>query len=299
LAALLLWPCAAATWAAPASGAVATAAQPVLDHIRQTGTITLAHRESSVPFSYLDGQGQPVGYAVDLCLKLVAAVREQTRLKRLNVQWLKVSGADRLAKIEQHAADIECGSTTNNAERRTKVAFTVPHYITGARFLVPADSKVEKLADFEGLRLVSTKGTTPLKALTAANNDRMLRIKVLEAPDHAAAVQMVEKREADGFVMDDVLLFGLRSNMASPEAYKVVGKMLTIEALAMMLPKDDPAFKAIIDAEMKRLIRSGEAQAIYQRWFLAPIPPRGQVLNLPMNYLLRDFWKVPTDKLAD
>ncbi|MDZ7813994.1 MAG: amino acid ABC transporter substrate-binding protein [Ideonella sp.] len=271
----------------------------VLEQVRKKGNLTIAHRESSVPFSFLDTNKKPIGYAVDICLKVAEAVKKQLAVKDLPITWRQVSGADRISVIESRQAELECGSTTNNAERRAKVAFTVPHYITGARFLVRADSPIKDLSDFEGKRLVSTKGTTPLKAIEKANRDRLLKIQILDAPDHAKAVEMVEKGQADGFAMDDVLLFGLRAASTKPESLKVVGKLLTIEPLAIMLPKGDPAFKRLVDDELKRLIRSGEAQALYERWFLKPIPPKNTALNLPMNYLLREFWKYPTDVVPD
>ncbi|WP_423222034.1 amino acid ABC transporter substrate-binding protein [Ideonella lacteola] len=285
-----------ATWVL-AAAANALASAPVLDKLRQGGALVIAHRESSTPFSYLDADKKPVGYAVDVCLKLAEAVKKELGLKAMPVTFKMATPANRIAMIESHEADLECGSTTNNAERRQKVAFTVPHYITGSRFLVRADSGVEELPQFEGKKLVSTKGTTPLKAVQQANRERLLRINVLEAPDHAKAVEMVEKGEADGFVMDDVLLYGLIASRPDPSKLKVVGKPLTIEPLAIMLPKDDPAFKHIVDEEMKRMVRSREAHALYEKWFEKPIPPKGTSLNLPMNYLLRDFWKYPTDQV--
>lgn len=271
--------------------------KPVLDKLRQGQPLVIAHRESSVPFSFVDGNGKAVGYAIDLCLRVADAIKRQLNLPALAVRYLKVTPAYRIDAIVKGEADLECGSTTNNAERRARVAFTVPHYITGARFLVRSDSPVADLAGFEGKRLVSTKGTTPLNAVQQANAARLLRIQVLEAPDHARALEMVAQGEADGFAMDDVLLYGLIAAQPDAAKFKVIGKLLTIEPLAIMLPKGDPAFKRLVDEEMKRLIRSGEAQAIYQRWFLQPIPPKGTALNLPMNYLLRDFWKYPTDQV--
>ena len=278
--------------ATPAAWAGAT-----LDRIKQSGKIVIAHRESSVPFSYVDADKKPVGYAVDLCLKITEAVRKKLELKTLGTTFLQVTPANRIAMVADGKADIECGSTTNNAERRQKVAFTVPHYITGARYLVRADSPLEDLPSFEHKKLVSTKGTTPLKAIDQANRERLLGIGILEASDHARAVEMVERGEADGFAMDDVLLYGLRAGRPDPARLKVVGKFLTIEPLAMMLSKDDPEFKKIVDDEMKRLIASREAHAIYERWFLRPIPPKNTALNLPMSYLLKDFWKYPTDQV--
>jgi glutamate/aspartate transport system substrate-binding protein len=282
-----------------AAAAQAVAASPVLDRIQQRGTIVLAHRESSVPFSYLDGNGKPVGYALDLCLRLADAVKRKLGLPALKVDYLQVTPANRIAAVAEGRADLECGSTTNNAERREKVAFTVPHYITGARYMVRADSPIAVLPQFEGRKLVSTKGTTPLKAIDKANRDGLLRIQILEAPDHARAVEMVESGEADGFAMDDVLLYGLMAGRPDPGKLKVVGKFLTIEPLAIMLSKDDAAFKRLADDEMKRMIQSGDARRIYERWFLQPIPPKNTALNLPMNYLLRDFWKYPTDQVPN
>ena len=272
-------------------------AGPVLDRIRSTGTVVLAHRESSVPFSFVGPDGKPLGYAVDLCLKVVEALRKDLALPKLEPRFALVTPANRISTIEEGKADLECGSTTNNAERREKVAFTVPHYITGARYLVRADSPIELLRDFKGRKLVSTKGTTPLKAVTRANSEYLLGIHLLEAPEHARALDMVAAGEADGFVMDDVLLYGLAAGRPDPQAFKVVGKFLTIEPLAIMLPRNDPEFKKLVDDEMKRLIQTREAHAVYERWFQKPIPPANRTLNLPMNYLLKDFWKYPTDQV--
>src|SRR6185436_2645672 len=180
--------------AAPAAAAVPTG--PVLDRIRQTGKILIAHRESSVPFSYLDADKKPMGYAVDLCLKLAEAVRKRLEMKALAPEFVLVTAGNRIQMVVDGKADLECGSTTNNAERRQKVAFTIPHYITGARYMVLADSKGEDLANFEHKKLVSTKGTTPLTAIHQAHRERLLGIQILEAPDHARAVEMVEQGEA-------------------------------------------------------------------------------------------------------
>jgi ABC-type amino acid transport substrate-binding protein len=269
----------------------------VLDRIRSTGTVVIAHRESSVPFSFVGPDRQPVGYAVDLCLKVVDALRRKLALPDLNTRFVMVTPANRIAMIEEGKADLECGSTTNNAERRQKVAFTVPHYIAGARYLVRADSPIEVIRDFKGRTLVSTQGTTPLKAVARANSEYLLGIQLVEAPDHARAVDMVAAGDADGFVMDDVLLYGLVASRPDAARFKVVGKFLTIEPLAIMLSRSDPEFKKLVDDEMKRLIQAREAHAVYERWFQKPIQPANRSLNLPMNYLLKDFWKYPTDQV--
>ena len=272
-------------------------AGPVLDRIHASGRIVLGHRESSVPFSYVLPDGKPVGYALDLCLKLADGVRRKLKMNALTPQFVPVTPANRIQMVMDGKIDMECGSTTNNAERREKVAFTVPHYITGSRYLVRADSGITELAQFEGKTMVSTKGTTALKAVTQANNERALNIKVVEAPDHAKAMEMLAAGKAAGFVMDDVLLYGIVSSRPDVAKFRVVGKFLTIEPLSIVLPKNDPELKAIVDTEMKRLIASGEALAIYEQWFMKPIPPKNTALNLPMNYLLKDFWKYPTDQV--
>ena len=278
--------------------ASAASAQGVLERVSGGGKMVIAYRESSVPFSYIDTKtGKPVGYAMDLCLRLADVVRKKTGKKDMQVEFLAVTPANRIAMIEQGKADMECGSTTNNAERRQKVAFTVPHFITGARLLVKSDSTIDRVEDLNGKTLVSTKGTTPLKAADQANRERLMGITILEAPDHAKAVEMVEKGEADAFVMDDVLLYGLAAGRPNPGALKVVGRFMTTEPLAIMLPKNDPEFKKLVDEEMRRLINSRDIYPIYEKWFAKPIPPNNTTLNLPVSYLLRDFWKYPTDQV--
>ncbi len=274
-------------------------AGPVLDRIRQTGKITLAHREASIPFSYLDANKRPIGYAMDMCAKVTEAIRKQLALSALTTEYLKVTEFNQVEMIEQNKADLECGATSNSAERREKVAFTIPYYITGTRFMVRADSKITDLRGFEGLTLVSTYKTPSLAAITRANNERLLRINIMQANDHVQAAEMIEKEQADGFAMDDVLLYGVLSTRPAPNKLKVVGKFLTLEPLSIVMSKKDPELKAMVDEEMRRLISSREAYAIYDRWFTKPIPPNDHALNIPMNYLLRDLWKYPTDNVPN
>ena len=231
---------------AAASCAFAASAQAsVLERIGAGGKLVIAYRESSVPFSYIDTQsGKPVGYAMDLCLRLAEVVRKKTGKKDMEVELVAVTPANRIAMIEQGKADMECGSTTNNAERRQKVAFTIPHFVTGARLLVKTSSPIDRVEDLNGKKLVSTKGTTPLKAADQANRERLMGITIVEAPDHAKAVEMVEKGEADAFVMDDVLLYGLAAGRPDPKALKVVGRFMTTEPLASCCPRTTPSSKS-------------------------------------------------------
>ena len=282
--------------ATPLMSAQNASAQTTLERIQKSGKVTIAHRESSVPLSYLDGDKKPIGYAVDLCLKLVTMLEKELKTK-LKVEFLQVDGKTRIEAIEQGKADFECGSTTNNAERRKRVSFAVTHYITGAKLLVREDSPISRFEDLEGMKLVSTKGTTPLAQATEQVKTRLLRIRVLEATDHEAGVKMVEEGDADAFLMDEILLSALRATRAKPEALKIVGSYTTIEAYGIMLSRDDLRLKTLADGEMRRIITSGEITAIYKKWFEHPIPPKGVNLKSPMNFLMRDFYKYPSNKV--
>lgn len=276
-------------------GAPQAAAGPVLDRIRASEKVVIGYREASVPFSYVVGDGPPIGYAIDLCRRFVAALRTELQLKKLDVEYKLVTSSSRIPSVVAGAVDLECESTTNNAERRRQVAFILPHYVTGTRYVVRQGSPVAELADFMGRKLVSTVGTSPLKAIRQANRERLMGIDIGEVADHVRGIEMVESGAADGFAMDEVLLYGLLAGRPNPGSLKIVGKYLTIEALGIMVSREDPELKRMLDAEMRRLISTGEATEIHDRWFVRAIPPRRRALGLPMNYLHRDFWKFPSD----
>jgi ABC-type amino acid transport substrate-binding protein len=268
---------------------------PVLDRLKSGGKLIIAHRESSVPFSYFDANKKPVGYTIDLCSKLVDALQKTLNIKTIPTEYMMVTVSNRIQMIADGKADMECGVTTNNAERRQKVAFTVPHFITGARLLVKSNSPIERLEDLGGKSIAAQKGSTALKTVDSANRERLIGIKIVETPDTVKSVEALVKGDVQAFTTDDVQLYAQAAIQPDPKSLKVVGKFMTIEPLAIMLPKNDPAFKKIIDEEMKRLIRSREAAVIYTKWFENAIPPKNINLNLPQSYLLKDFWKYPTD----
>ncbi|WP_426399523.1 amino acid ABC transporter substrate-binding protein [Ralstonia sp. R-29] len=280
-------------------GLTLASSTPVLDRIRDTGTVRLAYRESSVPFSFYDADKKPVGYAMDLCLRVVDKLRTDLKRPDLRVQYVMVTPSSRTPTIAEGKAELECGSTTNTRERREKVAFTIPHYIAGSRMLVKTSSGIRKWDDLRGKTAVSTQGTTNITELRKVNDARVLGMKILEAKDHAEALAMVESGKADAFAMDDVLLYGFRANARNPGDYAVVGDMLTVEPYAIMLSKDDAEFKHMVDRAMTNIILDHEAEKLYRKWFLQPIPPNGVKLDIPMNFLLRDSFKYPSDKTAD
>jgi ABC-type amino acid transport substrate-binding protein len=273
-------------------------AEDTLTRIRDTHTITIANREASLPFSYLDENNRPAGYAIDLCLKIAEAVRRELKLPQLNIAYLTVTPGNRIPAIVEGKADIECGSTANNADRRRQVAFTIPHFIAGARMLVRADSGIKNWPDLRDKRVVTTQGTTMTKLLNDSDKVRALGLKLVEARNHKDAFSMVEKREAQAFAMDDVLLYGLRAGAKNPSDFLIVGDMLSTEAYAIMLRRDDAPFKALVDREMSRIIADGEMSKLYDKWFMNPLP-NGLNFNMPMGYLLRDAMRFPSDKVAD
>ncbi|CAG2127721.1 amino acid ABC transporter substrate-binding protein [Cupriavidus plantarum] len=288
-------------WFTAAHAASASSVPPgnsVVQRIQLTGAIRIAHRESSVPFSFV-ADGKPMGYAVDLCLRVAESLRTALKMPQLRVEYVPVSPASRIPAIVEGKADLECGSTTNNRERRELVAFTVPHFIAGSRMLVKTDSGLHKWNDLRGKTVVSTTGTTPLVQVRKMNESGALGWKIVEAKDHGEAFAMIESGRADAFVMDDVLLYGLRANAKTPAQFTVTGDLLTIEPYAIMLSKHDAEFKKLVDKAIVASIYDQETQKLYRKWFQSPIPPNGITLDIPMSYLLRDSFKFPSDKVSD
>jgi len=283
--------------------AAAPARADVLAQLRAGKPLVIAHRESSVPFSYLDADNHPVGYGIELCLKAAEAIKRELRLPELKVQWLLVTSGNRIQTVAEGRAHMECGSTTNNAERRRQVAFSIPYFFAGSHMVVKTASGIHLWDDLRGKTVVSTRGTTNVASLRAKSEERLLKLSVLEAKDHAEAFSMVQRDRAAAFAMDDVLLFGLRAQAPRPEDYAVVGEMLSIEPYAIMLPHDDPEFKKLVDREIARVIVDNEIFGLYRKWFQQPIPThiagKSLNLNMPMGYILRDSFKYPTDEVPN
>lgn len=279
--------------------ATSASAKDTLSRIKETQKITIAHRESSFPFSYLNDNKQPIGYSIDICLRLVDALRRELKLPNLAVNYLLVSSSTRIPAIVAGSADLECGSTTNNAERRKEVSFTIPHFFSSVRMLVRKESGVQNWPDLHDKTVVTTKGSTAVKLLMALNEGRQIGIKVIEASDHAESFKMLESGQAEAFVMDDVLLYGFKAKSKAPEKLDVVGMALSTEPYSIMLAKDDPQFKKFVDHELARMANDGETTKLYNKWFRSPLPQNGVNLNMAMSFLLRDNLRFPSDKLAD
>lgn len=266
-----------------------------LKKIKDTGTLTLGFRDSSIPFSYLDDNQKSIGYSMDICYKIADAVKAHLKLSKLNVALSPVTSASRIPLIANGTVDLSCGSATNNIERQRQVSFAPTTFVTATRFAAKKSSKLSDLADFKGKTVVSTAGTSNLKWLTEANGKDKLDMKIIPAKDHAEAFLMVESGRAAAFFMDDILLYGLVANSKSPDQWMVSSKAYTVEPYGIIEPKDDPAFKKVADDAVVALMKSGELEKLYQKWFNSPIPPRGVNLKVPMSDSLKKIIANPTD----
>jgi len=279
-----------------AGGAQAQELTGTLKKIKETGSITLGTRDSSVPFSYLDDKQQPIGYAMDLCGRIVEAVKAELKLEKLDVKLNPVTSATRIPLMANGTIDLECGSTTNNVERQQQVSFTITHFLTASRWVTKKSSNIKSLTDLKGKTVVSTAGTTNIKQLNEANAAQNLGINIVAAKDHAEAFLMVETDRAVAFVMDDILLAGLVAASKSPTAYEISADGLSKpEPYGIMLRREDPAFKKVVDAAMSKVYTSGEITGIYDKWFVQAIPPKGLNLNTPMSAELKKLMTKPTD----
>ena len=269
-----------------------------LDKVKASGAITLAYRESSIPFSFLDDKAQPVGFAHEICLKIVDEVKKATGRSDLKVNLQSVTSANRIPLLINGTIDIECGSTTNNSTRGKQVQFATNYFYTGTKFLVKSGTAIKSIDDLKGKTIVSTTGTTNYQILRNLNEEKKLGMDLLAAKDHAESALMVESGRAVAFGMDDILLYALRASSQNPTSLAVVGDAIQVEPYAIMLRLDDPAFKKLVDGTLAGLIKSGEFGKLYTKWFQSPIPPKGINLNAPMSPELVENMKALSDKPA-
>ena len=267
-----------------------------LKKIKDAGAITIGFRDSSVPFSYLDDNQKPVGFAMDICYKIVDAVKKDLKLDKLEVKLNPVTSATRIPLIANGTVDLECGSTTNNVDRQKQVAFTNTHFLTASRFVSKKSSKLASIDDLKGKSVVSTSGTTNIKQLNEANTARSLGINVIPAKDHAEAFLMVETDRAVAFVMDDILLASLAAGSKDPEAYVISKDAFSKpEPYGIMLRKDDAPFKKVVDDATAALYKSADGPKLYDKWFMQKIPPKGLNLNVALGPEQAQAFSKPSD----
>ena len=265
----------------------AAAQEGTLKKIKDSGAITIGHRDASLPFSYYDDKQQPVGYAVDLCMKVVDAVKAELKMPKLDVRFVPVTSADRIPALVSGKIDLECGSTTNTRDRQKQVAFAYTTFVAGIKMLAKKASNVNTIEDLRGKAVVVTKGTTSEKLMRTMNDERILKMNIIESKDHGDSFKAVEDGQAIAFPMDDVLLYGLISKSKKPDDFAVVGKYLSVEPYAIMLRKDEPAFEKIVNRALIDLFQSGEIRRIYAKWF------NTKDLVVPLNPFLKEAFQAP------
>jgi glutamate/aspartate transport system substrate-binding protein len=267
-----------------------------LKKVKEGGTITLGHRESSIPFSYYDDKQQVVGYSHEIMLAAVEAVKAELKLKDLQVRLNPVTSQNRIPLIQNGTIDIECGSTTNNLERQKQVSFSNTIFVIGTRLLTRKDSGVKDFGDLAGKNVVTTAGTTSERLIRKMNEEKKLGMNIISAKDHGESFLTLETGRAVAFMMDDALLYGELAKAKKPGDWVVTGTPQSREAYGCMLRKDDAPFKKVVDGAIAKLMTSGQAEKLYARWFLNPVPPKGLNLNFALSEDMKTLYKNPNDK---
>jgi glutamate/aspartate transport system substrate-binding protein len=283
------------------AGVICTGAQAqeltgTLKKIKETNSITVGYRESSIPFSYLDDSQKPIGYAMDLCMKVVEAVKADLKLPKLDVKLQPVTSSNRIPLLQNGTIDMECGSTTNSTVRQKEVAFGPTYFVINVTAAVKKASNINSLADLNGKTISTTAGTTSVPLLKTYKKTEQTEVKEIYGKDHAESFLLVADDRAVAMVMDDILLAGQIANSRKPADYKILPESLRTEPYSMMLRKEDPQFKALVDKTVGAVMTSGEIEKIYSKWFTSPVPPKNINLNFPMTPAIKEAFKTPNDK---
>jgi glutamate/aspartate transport system substrate-binding protein len=278
-----------------AFAASAHAEDGTLAKVKETGTITMGVRESSIPMSYLNNKQEFVGFHIDICNKIIEAVRKQTGVATLKVNQQAVTSANRIPLLLNGTVDIECGSTTNTVERQKQVAFALTTFVTNVSVITKATSGVKSLADLNGKSVAATTGTTTVQLMKAHEKATGADIKEVFGKDHAESFLLLQTDRAVAFGLDDYLLAGFRAKTATPEQFVFLPEVLRTEPIAIMVRKDDPAFKKIADDTIRSLFKSGEYEKIYAKWFMSPIPDVAHPLGMAMSPALKALVANPND----
>jgi len=280
-------------------GAAGTAAAQeltgTLRKVRAGGAIVLGVRDTSIPFSYLDDQQHYVGYHIDLCMKIVDAVRKKLGAPHLAVKMQPVASATRIPLMANGTIDLECGNTTNNVERQAQVAFAPTTFVTATRLLSKKASGISSVADLRGKGVSSTSGSSNLKLMVTLNGQKSLGMNVMPVVDHGEGMAMLDSGRIAAYAMDDIILYSLAAHSKTPGDYVVSSEALSVEPYGIMLRKDDPEFKKLVDEALAGVFRSGEIHRLYAKWFQSAIPPKGVNLGVPMSDALKKAIARPTD----
>jgi len=274
-------------------------AQETFKKMKETGSVTMGVRESSGALSFTLGDGKYAGFHVELCQRAIADIQKQLGLSKLDVKYQAVTSQNRIPLVQNGTVDIECGSTTNNAARQKDVAFANTTYVEEVRIAAKAKSGITSIAQLNGKKVATTTGTTSVQLLRKHERATGVNFEEVFGKDHADSFLLLETDRADAFVMDGQILAGNIAKSKSPADYRIVGEVLNVEPIAIMMRKDDPAFKAAVDASLQGLIKSGEMAKIYDKWFMQPIPPANVKVGLPASDATKAAWATPNDKPAE
>lgn len=282
--------------AATDDAATAASSNGTLQKIKDSGTIVVGYRDSSIPFSYVaDDPNQPMGYAHDLEMKIVEGIKENLNMPDLEVRYNLITSQTRIPLVQNGTVDFECGSTTNNVERQEQVAFSNGFFEIGTRLLTKVDSGINGFDNLAGKTLVTTAGTTSERYIRQFVDENALDTNIISAKDHGEGFLMLENGRADAFMMDDVLLAGEKAKAKNPEEWVIVGEPQSFEIYGCMMRKDDPEFKTVVNDALNETFSSGEINSIYDKWFLNPIPPKNVNLNFEMSDNLKALIANPHD----
>ncbi len=279
-----------------ALGAAQAQTTDTLKKIKDTGAVTMGVRESSGALSYTLGDGKYVGFHIELCTRVLADVQKSLGLAKLDIKYQPVTSQNRIPLVQNGTVDIECGSTTNNATRQKDVAFAVTTYVEEVRIAVKANSGITSIGQLNGRKVATTTGTTSVQTLRKNERATGVNFEEVFGKDHADSFLLVESGRADAFVMDGQILAGLISKSKAPADYKIVGEVLSVEPIAIMIRKDDPAFKKAVDGTLEGMMKSGEIAKVYDKWFLQPIPPANTKVGLAVSDATKAAWAAPNDK---
>jgi glutamate/aspartate transport system substrate-binding protein len=289
----------AAITLALATGGAWAQANDTLAKIKSSGSVTMGVRESSGALSYTLGDGKYTGYHVEICQKVLADIQKQLGLAKLDIKYQPVTSQNRIPLVQNGTVDIECGSTTNNATRQKDVSFAVTTFVEEVRIAVKANSGINTINDLNGRNVATTTGTTSVQTLRKNERAAGMDFKEVYGKDHADSFLLLESGRADAFIMDGSLLAGLIAKSKNPADFKIVGEVLSVEPIAIMLRKDDPAFKKAVDDSIKGMMKSGEIAKLYDKWLMQPIPPANAKVGLPMSDNLKAALANPNDKPAE
>ena len=271
-------------------------AEDTLKKIKDSGSITEGVRESSGALAFTLGDGKYTGFHYDVCAHIISDIKKQLGMSKLDVKYQPVTSQNRIPLVQNGTVDIECGSTTNNLARQKDVAFAPALYVEEVRIAAKANSGINSIAQLNGKTVATTTGTTSVQLLRKNKRAAGMDFKELNGKDHSDSFLLLESGRADAFVMDGQILAGLISKAKNPADYKIVGEPLSVEPIAIMYRKDDPAFKKLVDDSVRALAKSGEAAKLYDMWFMQPIPPANTRVNLAASEATKAAWANPTDK---